>query len=473
MPHETKPPIPQRRMFLSDLHLSLLAEHTTATTKHSTIMKKILFFKFIVLALLLCACSKEVNEPTLQGAKTDNPINRTADISLLIDETDAYQNIIGFMEMLESDGEEFSPEQREVINIDRIPGEFLIPYLQELNIDISSSELPESILYIFNFRQGYAVAAADKRLPEAVYCLTEKGNANVNDFQFQPPVIVPGIQFNELGEENDIEAVIDRNRNIPIPAVNLVMYSVATGFRPEYFHETGSFSYHWSDSTSVSLIENTPKYGQGRPLNRYAPIINGFICPAGCGNVAALITMVYNGLPTSINNYTAPREELMEFSSANSEDVLAHWVRIIGETSLSTYTQDGTTTNIYLLSLAMRSLGFYLSTRNQYSRQDVYSMIQNNKPVILLGQSGSGGHYFVVEKAKLQLRKKYRIVNGIEIFQSNNRVRQIIKCNMGWYGISDGWYIQPEYISTAQENGNSLDSVNTLSYYQHLTMLNY
>lgn len=54
--------------------------------------------------MLLCACSKDANEPTQLDAKTDTPLIRTVDISLLIDETDAYQNVVEFVDMLRSGG---------------------------------------------------------------------------------------------------------------------------------------------------------------------------------------------------------------------------------------------------------------------------------------------------------------------------------------------------------------------------------
>lgn len=447
-------------------------------------MKKILFFKFIVLALLLCACSKEVNEPTLQGAKTDNPINRTADISLLIDETDAYQNVVDFVEMLRSEGWENEFNIDEIRDVQLVSGELTNQYIRDLNADISEEELPDNMLYIFNFQEGFVIAAADKRLSEKVYALSTTGHATSNDFRYRSEFETTGISYNEAGDPENVPAFIIDERNIPISMVNLVMYSVAASFRPEYYSEPYNHSYHWVDSSIESLQEATPCFHQKAPFNNYCVTINGVRCPAGCANIAMLTTMVYNNMPTSINGRVGNRASMMNYSSSPYySNILAHWAHDIGVVSLSTYTPTATTTSRSMMEYTMRVFGYTNYQHNPYSTAGILNMLSQNKPVIVVGTNTqlTSAHAYIVEAAREQIRKKYRIVNGQEIYVADVAKRLIMNINIGWYRaesnsantLNDTWVILPEYIFNEDRNDNVRDSVNIAQYHRQFIYSTY
>lgn len=426
---------------------------------------------FVALTATLIAFLSCSPEQSGSGSIIPSNPQRTTNIDLEISESEAYENLLNFVAELGGIWEQ-CPNVYEIRQVDIVPGDFLIPFLDEYRIEIDG-RLPENLLYIFNFNDGgFAVVSADRRLIENVFALASKGSLSANDLLYRRPLTIEGVTYNDYEELEPVIFDAVENGSFPYSAVELIMHSVATHFSFDYLNHY--YYAEWeTDSSTMQLLEQPlPKYCQWSPFNDSCPIRrNGDTTVAGCEPIALLMTLVYNsGNTFSFGAKSTGRDSLMNnyliYHDAKVKSDLAYYSHLIGKKSWTKYGPESSTA-FYRLQAVMAGVDEYHNVRiNPFEESTVHNMITNNKPVILEGH-GSGDHAFVVEGVMYDHRCLITW-NDDNSYQTSNGMSRIrILCNFGWYDEkADGWYLK------------SVDSViqtdSTIHYYgERLRMMTY
>lgn len=401
-------------------------------------MRKIKFFMALTAILLFVSCSPDKNNDLLYSC--DQP-NRTVNIPYLITESEAYSEIITLANELQGEWER-CPNVYNVTSIESVSSELLMPYLSEIGIEIDEN-MPNNILYIFNFGEGYAIAAADRRFNETVFAIAEKGSLSPNDLAHREPIGIDGLQDGDDGELHPVSISTIINGKIPYSATQLIMHSVATHYSEFFFENYYYGGWEVDSTTMIVLSPELPKYDQESPFNDSCPIINDSVTPAGCGPIA-LLTIMANNSSTTFNfaGLSVEKEHIINYNNYADEtySLLAYYARQIGKAVKTTYTPTGSSTaRRNLIRFMSRTLNYEHVDDHDFDASIIKSMLNDSLPIIMEGW-GSGGHYFMIEGMQYQRRRIYFNNENDQNYYHSSRIR--LKCNFGWKGDGDGWYLK-------------------------------
>jgi hypothetical protein len=114
----------------------------------------------------------------------------------------------------------------------------------------------------------------------------------------------------------------------------------------------------------------------------------------------------------------------------------------------ASYTTSGTTTTTASAVTALRAMGY--TTPNSFSTYNYASVktsIQNNKPVLIRGDTGTSGHMWVIDGVRrmayeedIQLPGGY-IITWSPSLSHEDPYRDWVHCNLGWGGTRNAWYL--------------------------------
>lgn len=204
-----------------------------------------------------------------------------------------------------------------------------------------------------------------------------------------------------------------------------------------------------SDFSSISPLVKTT-WNQDAPYNNLCPILGGRRCVTGCAATALAQVMKYYEWPTKgtgsssyvWNNTTLSfnygsttfdwahmLNEYSGFSTTTQKNAVATLMSAAGIAVEMDYSLDGSSTQSYKIGEALQNYFGYQKGINYYMRdyynsekwdELVYTTLRDFGPVLYGGQSGDGGHQFVIDG------------------YSNNGYFHV---NWGWGGISDGYFL--------------------------------
>lgn len=299
-------------------------------------------------------------------------------------------------------------------------------------------DIPKTLFYLVNFdnADGFAVLAADTRLGESVYCLTEDGSIDSDAFVRAFDYLHSGVSQTRTEEmSEDIEHFSDIGKDfVPTLLLSSMLADLKYGKIVEETKSTPVATYN------NALLET--KWNQGDPFNMYLPIIDGDHCAAGCVAIACAQIMqycqkpvnpVFDGVSCSWNTMGTVKSiyDLSGSSASTSaKQQCGHFLKHIGQPSLIyiRYNQgsygyaDGVvrTLKYYGYTNVKKRLGFGATNQGRASQQ-----LSNNLPVYLDGSDSRRvtGHAWVIDG------------------EWNN----YFHCNWGWNGIWDGYYAKNNY----------------------------
>lgn len=226
----------------------------------------------------------------------------------------------------------------------------------------------------------------------------------------------------------------------------------------EYYYDPWRYTMDWIKP----LL--TTKWDQWTPYNMYCP--DG--APAGCVAIAVAQIIAYEEFPY-VNFVVSSWAELKayDYDVFLSEDKpkpgsagyryvrdLAQIIKVIGDRVYMDYSKNSSTAAYKDASDFLSQVGYNAKFKEKYNLSDVKGMLNRSNPVFI-GAAVEGkkiGHAWVIDGYCLQKRevaRKFtdRVPDGkggykFETHTSYfDETRELLHCNFGWRGISDGYYL--------------------------------
>ena len=314
--------------------------------------------------------------------------------------------------------------------------------------DIFSDSSNEKILYVVNYSDdnGFALLAADRRMPDPIIAIVEKGSLD-KDLHFHNSV-----QTKSASNQDSISVFIE----------NLLNGYIV------YIHDGGGFDngggdgnggtggggggqvFQWEIDSTIAPVMRQYYWGQREGFNYYCPVNSDSLhIPAGCVPVAVAMIMTHNQFPTTLvlNGHSVSWDlahnarYYSNFYEHNSDSTsvqvleAAYLIRQIG-LFCGTWYHDGDwfLTNDFGFTFPekakdfLNDIGYNATKHNGYDDNLIIPMLASGKPVFIAAVSSpANGHAWVIDGA---------------IFQSyGSQTRKLLHCNWGAFGFYNGYYV--------------------------------
>lgn len=430
-------------------------------------MVKKLLLSFSVMAVL-SSCFKELETPIYpEYGKEFESVESYVSFEQAISNADfVYKNIDG-------------NHRRKIQDVGLLTRSALSPSTR-------SSENDEPLAYVVNYsgNQGYAILAATDELPP-VLVLGDEGNFSMSNFVEYVSGGNSGAGNNILSPEQELQyEIVNNSLNLINPGMGL---------------ESDIILGNYTDTTILmKCMPLVPvKWNQSAPYNKYAPMVGGVSCLAGCVPVACaqtLATLCYrhNFRPTvEINeNYTVDWYRINNLICADTvkyafyqdtpgSRAVATLIRSIGEEIGAEYGVEETPAYMSEAVELYEKLGLR-NVRAKYNSTPstldslFLNIVYKNYPVDCcasrIAEDGKiTRHCFNVD-GWLRLQYTYSswepVSDGGEsIFREEKRQRMfdLLHINLGWGGSCDGYYLPGSFDLSSNEFGE-YDEENDGSY---------
>lgn len=275
--------------------------------------------------------------------------------------------------------------------------------------------LPDTLLYIVNFKDanGYVLVSADKRLGDVVGII-DKGSLKPS------------------GE-------------IDNPGLNLYLNELCL-YYAEQLNNSSRTTTRSSYYTDWEIVERKgpltwTEWHQHAPYNNNCPIINGSHALAGCVAIAVGQIMAYHHAPTTDGGYTYLWNEMgnpYETPQTTAAEVsVAKLIARIGNIIGMNYGLNSSGASPTSAISAFEEMGYHYELYlNGYSIDACWAEVDNNRPFYIRGGvfPNVGGHAWVIDG--------YMIEERVNIDDpSDIQYRDYVRCNWGWGGSDNGFYI--------------------------------
>lgn len=229
---------------------------------------------------------------------------------------------------------------------------------------------------------------------------------------------------------------------------------------------------NWETKSSVNpMLGNFIYWNQNSPFNDLYPkkrlaIIMGHKrrAPAGCFPLAVAKVLGYHKYPQNFtHNGFKINWEYLNNNYYFAPDHAAHLLKAISSGCDSWYFYQGTFTFPHKASSYMRKLGFSDAHNHTYSWNGVINCLNNGCPVIISGLPGLDifhAHAWNIDGYKYMERIKTTIIRrsltDVES-QEFTEKKQMVHCDFGWRGKSNGYYIS-DVFNSKNWTQNELDN---------------
>lgn len=396
-------------------------------------MKRTIYVVFVSLFCLSCSESDLI--------ETMNKTNDKGETSYKVTSKEAQVAVLNFLEALENDTQTKSlgsSSRREIANVKALCRNTYLTRSNEKEIIQTNLD---TLMYVVNFsnNNGFAFVAADKRT-DPIYAIVDEGNYD----------------FENLEEEEN-EGLL-----------SFLDYAIATELEDvnNYQEEknTRAVVNGWTIHTHYPPILKT-KWSQGGYNN---PNSFGKYCPnkvTGCTVTATAqilshfktigqVNWSYNGTYGRANlnwqRIISDSERyggyLSPTGTPQSMDEIAHLCRYLGVAFGAKYNvnkknQAGNSTSVgedKPIDWFNKWGGLRATKLKKYDEAQIISTIKKGNPVYARGNSG--------KKKFLGIRVKYKgghawVYDGYISATKNGKQQNLIHCNWGWSGSSNGYYL--------------------------------
>lgn len=383
----------------------------------------------ILTALLLVSCSMNHDEVVVAMKATQ---------STKISKEQALKNLYSELKFID-EGTRAEGTPREVKSIKPLVGA----------VTRSGNALDNDLLYIVEFGegQGSAVVAADTRL-KPVIAVLDSDVLTAEDFANEDMEDISAYMASMITNYAESAVSVNSTGLIPIPG-NTVVDTIYT--------------------VNVPALLNT-KWHQDSPYNNLCLDTDGEKIDAGCAAIAIAQFAYYHKSPDTINGYNVDWDLLADceyvfggnFNGgtiggggiiifdpnflANRE--VAKFVYNIGVTAGINYSSGYPGASEYGMLFCLDELG-YNCTLTTYNNSNIRDIVEDNKPVIVVGYNSVGSaHAWVVDGWKQCVIRTTTVsempegpVGSVspEIIVTDSHFDRI-HCNFGWGGQCDGYY---------------------------------
>lgn len=396
-----------------------------------------ILFRIVFPILFFYSCQNTGNLEEFCEAKPKNVLTKTLTLDDAINEVTNVLNAITPTRSM--NGLKVSQCYTITRNMDNKP--------KLTSLENENNQNEDAFIYIINFEDeaGYAIVAADPAAPSTILALTDSGSLNPNQPQDNPGLIM------YLANMENILNVI-----------------------PPIHASYGPWCYQ-----SMGGVMCTNEWGQRNPYNLYSPLVDGKLPPAGCTATAlAQLLTIYN-YPLTYNGYTFNWDEMekhMQVHLGNPREDYPPAYEMIGRLfqqislpynlNMQFGLSIGSGAYLYNVPRTMANLGFSDPGvyRDYYDTEEVKQALLDFYPVLVTGYAYmssskaagqdeylginvdkssinySSGHTWLVDQL-IRMHRKVTIINpdgtdGMSFTQE----RELVHCNFGWNGTSNGLY---------------------------------
>lgn len=380
-------------------------------------MKKSFIAIFVVLSALM-ACNKDNASPiSVQEEQTVNEVIPLEEAMANLEEfLSSYTNVTKAAKTRSiADAEVFTFGSR------------------TLKTKAGGIEIPDTLAYLVNLgnEEGFAVLAANRKLNNSIYCLTEEGRVDQENFAQAYAYLSGQLETRSGSEIMDMEEMF-----VPTLLTRALVF--------DYYDQNNQVS---TKATTPSGSPTGPilqtKWHQNTPFN---DLLND--CPAGCVAIACAQIMAYNEYPENptFNSTTcswtemktvAPVGNRYSSGTADGKIQVAAFLKELGKDDnlKIRYDDDGSwgladgvvrTLKNYGYKNVDKRIGFVKKDRSKVSE-----CLAKDYPVFMNGGNSSDltGHAWVVD----------------------GEWGNYFHCNWGWRGLWDGYYVKDNFFDLSSD----------------------
>lgn len=430
---------------------------------------------FIILSFAVAISCSEALRPDFDNIG----INQQQEIS-------APDYHIGLETALESLDEFFDAMDGTKSTSDRIRIADVIRLGRQPGTTVKSTESTDTstILYVVNFKDdaGYAVLAADSRLPVDIYAVTEKGRADRNDLSssdcngetFNPLAIIHASAASIINVSDSLikdPDADDPKRPHPYDTLRDIWAGewVITRWGP------------WRNDKNIPIMLKT-RWHQREPFNNYVKPNT-----AGCTTIALFQLMAYNEYPANhtINGIRIPYSDLKKIAYINSgnpvyANEVATFVLNFHNRYMDLHFDESTLIFPTAAKKYLESVGYtnvnLSKNSNKCDASTIYNSLNKGYPVLISAKSnGLNAHTWVIDGYIRQYRTGVKIGEETEhVYGRTLEIREFVHCNWGWQGYNDGYFYMGIFdsnnpISTNEIRKTSEDNGYYKSFYRIIT----
>lgn len=430
---------------------------------------------FIILSFAVAISCSETLRPDFDNIG----INQQQEIS-------APDYHIGLETALESLDEFFDAMDGTKSTSDRIRIADVIRLGRQPGTTVKSTESTDTstILYVVNFEDdaGYAVLAADSRLPVDIYAVTEKGRADRNDLSssdcngetFNPLAIIHASAASIINVSDSLikdPDADDPKRPHPYDTLRDIWAGewVITRWGP------------WRNDKNIPIMLKT-RWHQREPFNNYVKPNT-----AGCTTIALFQLMAYNEYPANhtINGIRIPYSDLKKIAYINSgnpvyANEVATFVLNFHNRYMDLHFDESTLIFPTAAKKYLESVGYtnvnLSKNSNKCDASTIYNSLNKGYPVLISAKSnGLNAHTWVIDGYIRQYRTGVKIGEETEhVYGRTLEIREFVHCNWGWQGYNDGYFYMGIFdsnnpISTNEIRKTSEDNGYYKSFYRIIT----
>lgn len=482
------------------------------------IMRKFLFLLPMIVVIIISSCS---NEDTINNSIPPNKKNLTEfteeEKAILANVLNEHHTIsiddaqkkaeeaMTFLISQHTNSVRSSSKKSRVLSVQVI--EKQKAKLRSTVDDAIEAILPDTIVYVFNFEEGYAMIAADERIEEPVLACTNLGTIPEETIEDE----ALGFFLDNAGEYivNQLKTAQARQDSI----MDIITAKLEETLPSEYLEEdeeTQTRGLFRSKKKYTVAVTNTPidnweiisSKGYYVPVewSQQAPYWNNVKDKKSCGTVrtgcvatAAAQIIAYWKYPSSIDGVTFDWNGLTRkpyIIASGDEDIplrgqVAHLMERIGKNTNMDYGCSSSGTKTYKARNYLNRLGYLGGSESKYNTGTVQNSLDNGRPILARGDRTfkyikifgkkigytTNGHAWVIDGYVKKKRLMKQTVttrdrkSGRIISQNSNNYYEyssFIHNNWGWNGNNNGWFadgcFDSERSQVADPNTKSIDS---------------
>lgn len=297
-------------------------------------------------------------------------------------------------------------------------------------------EIPDTLAYLVNLgnEEGFAVLAANRKLNNSIYCLTEDGRVDQESFAQAFAYLSGQLETRSGSEIMDMEELF-------VPTL------LTRAMVMDYYDQTNQVS---TKATTPSGSPTGPilqtKWHQNTPFN---DLLNG--CPAGCVAIACAQIMAYNEHPSVFTADTvtcswatmktvSPVGDRFASGSEDAREQVAAFLKELGKDDnlKIRYGDDGSWGLADGVVRTLRNYGYKnVDKRIGFVKKDrtkVSECLAKGYPVFMNGGNSDDftGHAWVVD----------------------GEWGNYFHCNWGWRGLWDGYYVKDNFFELSNNSSD-------------------
>lgn len=269
---------------------------------------------------------------------------------------------------------------------------------QRISKSGSAAEVVDTLLYVFNYDEGYAVISADVRVPEQVLAYSEEGsislvadNPYIEMFKDMAADYIDNHITRSEQMRDSLENVLSEKiaATLGVAVDETPTLSKTVRVVDRFLLTNGCWDYTTYKSTEVTGPFINTYWKQGTPYNGDAPYKGGKQCWAGCTSIAISQLMAYYECPKKYDNggkidWSSITKDYYSYNYNDKRNV-AEFVHKVGVAINTKYDTSGSGAWLEDGVAFLKKHGYHTNGVTSYSADEIRKSIDLKRPVAIVG----------------------------------------------------------------------------------------